>query len=230
MIRTIAAALMIAIQVAVLLAKDEPHHHLAYEDASLRVLRVHVAGHDTTFLHRHDPDYLWVSIGNSDITNAKPGSADAIVRTPNLGVHFSAGHFDHVARNRLATSFDNITVELLQSQTNAKNRCELVVADQPTRCPAVVTHGGVTTKPLFETDQMAVSMVSLAPQGLATTAAGQAPQWVIAIDTLQTKGQLALDGNAKWTNGVFRPVPKSAWQLRNRGLSTARVLILTAKR
>jgi len=40
------------------LARNEPHHHLAYQDSTLRVLRVRVPAHDTTLLHEHDPDYL----------------------------------------------------------------------------------------------------------------------------------------------------------------------------
>src|SRR6478609_1358274 len=90
------AALIVAQSAAaqtVLPTQKEPHHHLAYEDSSIRVLRVHVAPHDTTLLHQHDPDYLWISIGNSDIVNAKVGSPDAIVRSPNLSVHFSPGKF-----------------------------------------------------------------------------------------------------------------------------------------
>jgi hypothetical protein len=52
------------------LAIREPHHHLVYEDSSLRVLRVRVPARDTTLLHEHDPDYFWISLGVSTLIYA----------------------------------------------------------------------------------------------------------------------------------------------------------------
>src|SRR5580765_4089854 len=66
------------------LAKNEPHHHLVYEDAELRVLRVRVPAHDTTLLHEHDPDYFWVALGNSSVVNARLGSPDATIASRDL--------------------------------------------------------------------------------------------------------------------------------------------------
>src|SRR5947199_169211 len=59
----------------------EPHHHLAYEDGTLRVLRVRVPSHDTTLLHEHGPDYFWVALGPSEVVNAKPGVPDAVIKS-----------------------------------------------------------------------------------------------------------------------------------------------------
>src|SRR3954470_20379170 len=98
------------------LAKREPHHHLAYEDSVVRVLRVRVPAHDTTLLHEHDPDYFWIALGPSEVINAKPGLPDATITSPDLSVHYTPGKFAHVARNPGDTPFDNITVELLEPQ------------------------------------------------------------------------------------------------------------------
>src|SRR6476660_2403896 len=80
------------------LAKNEPHHHLAYQDDVLRVLRVRVAPHDTTLLHEHDPDYFWIALGASTVTNAKLGSPDATISSTDLSMHYTPGKFAHVAR------------------------------------------------------------------------------------------------------------------------------------
>src|SRR5262245_14981999 len=77
------------------LAKNEPHHHLAYEDDVLRVLRVHVAPHDTTLLHEHDADYIWIAIGASTIVNAKLGAPDATISSKDLTIHYTPGKFAH---------------------------------------------------------------------------------------------------------------------------------------
>ncbi len=104
------------------LAKNEPHHHLAYEDEVLRVLRVHVAPHDTTLLHEHGPDYIWIALGASTIVNAKLGAPDTTISSKDLTIHYTPGMFAHVARNLTTRPFDNITVELLQPQTNPVDR------------------------------------------------------------------------------------------------------------
>src|SRR5690349_12596279 len=116
------------------LAKKEPHHHLAYEDSTLRVLRVRVPAHDTTLLHEHDPDYFWIALGASTVTNAKLGAPDATIASADLSIHYTAGNFAHVARNPGGVAFDNITVELLEPQTGVRNLCEAALADKPLDC------------------------------------------------------------------------------------------------
>src|SRR5689334_827587 len=116
------------------LAKNEPHHHLAYQDSTLRVLRVRVPAHDTTLLHEHDPDYFWIALGASTVVNAKLGSPDATIASSDLSIHYTPGNFAHVARNPGTVPFDNITVELLEPQTAVRNLCEPAVADKPLDC------------------------------------------------------------------------------------------------
>src|SRR5215467_3914373 len=106
------------------LAKREPHHHLVYEDSTIRVLRVRVPPHDTTLLHEHDPDYFWISLGPSTLINVRPGTPDASVSSADLAFHYAVGPFAHIARNPGSAPFDNITVELLEPQTHVHNLCE----------------------------------------------------------------------------------------------------------
>src|SRR5512146_1374189 len=105
------------------LAKREPHHHLAFEDATIRVLRVRVPPHDSTLLHEHDADYFWIALGASEFVNARLGAPDAMARSADLAVHYAPGKFAHVARNPGASPFDNLTVELLGAQTGVRNLC-----------------------------------------------------------------------------------------------------------
>src|SRR4051812_29287137 len=84
---------------AQVIAMREPHHHRVFEDATMRVLRVHVPAHDTTMLHQHDPDYFWISLGQSTIINVKPGVPEATVTSADLSMHYTPGKFAHVARN-----------------------------------------------------------------------------------------------------------------------------------
>ena len=203
------------------LAKHEPHHHLAFEDATLRVLRVRVAPHDTTLLHEHDPDYFWVALGASTVVNAKPGIADATIASADRSVHYTPGKFAHVARNPGDAPFDNITVELLEPQTDVRNLCERALGDKPLDCPTTGRSSeyfvGGTEHPAFASDQIRVSLVTIAPGQSLRSSAVAKPAWVIALDTASTKHDLVTTGVAQWVGGALRSRVGQKWTVTNRG-------------
>ena len=212
------------------LAKNEPHHHLVYEDAALRVLRVRVPAHDTTLLHEHDPDYFWVALGNSNVVNAKLGSPDAAITSKDLSIHYSFGPFAHVARNPADVPFDNITVELLEPQKDVRNLCEASVAGKPLDCPARSKRArffeGATEHPSFATDRISVSLVTLPPGSSLRPTARTSQAWVIALDTTDAMTKLVIGGSPNWRGGVFRSAPGSAWAIANHSRSPVRVVTI----
>lgn len=208
------------------LAKREPHHHLVYEDSTLRVLRVRVPGHDTTLLHEHDPDYFWIALGKSTVINAKPGLPDATITSSDLSVHYTPGKFAHVARNPGDAPFDNITVELLEPQRNVRNACEAAIADQPLDCPARATpafFSGATERPAFATDRLRASLVNIAPGGVLRATERAKRVWIIALDSADANRGLVIDGTPKWVGGVFQ-AQSARWTVRNRGRAPIRVI------
>lgn len=211
------------------LAHREPHHHLTYEDSTIRVLRVRVAPHDTTLLHEHDPDYFWISLGASTLVNARPGAPDATVTSADLAIHYAAGHFAHVARNPGESPFDNITVELLEPQGTVRNGCEPAVAGQPLDCPsggATGTLTGGAERLAFSTARLRVSLVAI-PAGSTLRSTGVASRvWVIALDTLDAGRQLRLDGGATWVGGVATGERGRRWGVRNVGSGGVKVLVV----
>ncbi len=210
-----------------MLAKREPHHHLVYEDSSLRVLRVRVPAHDTTLLHEHDPDYFWIALGASTVVNAKPGVPDATISSRDLSIHYTPGHFAHVARNPGTTPFDNITVELLEPQTNVHNLCEPSLADKPLDCPAAAKgfFTGATEHPAFATSRLRVSLVSIAPGGVLRPASSGKATWLIALDTSDTKRGLVVEPEAAWVGGTARPRSQS-WGLENKSQRAISALVV----
>lgn len=205
-------------------ANREPHHHPVYEDASLRVLRVRVAPHDTTLLHEHDADYFWIALGASEIVNAKLGAPDAIVASRDRSIHYTPGHFAHVARNRGASPFDNITVELLRAQTHVHNLCEPALANRPTTCGDSSAFQGAREHPAFATDQLRVSLATIAPRGTMRASAPMRGVWVIALDTLDARSALVVQGEGAWHGGVYHP-STSNWAVRNAASRPIDVLI-----
>jgi hypothetical protein len=212
------------------LAKREPHHHLAYEDSSLRVLRVRVPAHDTTLLHEHDPDYFWIALGASTVVNAKLGVPDATISSPDLSVHYTPGHFAHVARNPGTTPFDNITVELLEAQANVRNLCEPVVADKSLDCPPGPKASvlGATEHPAFETSRLRVGLATIEPGAVLRPASPARRTWVIALDTADARRSLAMDGSS-WVGGTFRSTPGKSWSVKNQGRAPIRVITVVQR-
>ena len=210
------------------LAKNEPHHHFAYEDGMIRVLRVNVPAGDTTFVHEHKVDYVWVSIGPSTLINAKQGAADEKVEFKPLDVHYTAGGFAHAVRNIGRTPFDNVTVELLGRQTNARNYCELAVDGKPLDCKTPLTTTGVSVKPAVGTDQLRASMVTLQP-GRAIPLDVKSKSWVIAIDTTDVKRGLAIVSGEKWKGGVAA-LTTGERVVRNASARVVNLLVIATER
>src|SRR5215467_3444478 len=77
----------------------EPHHHLSLENEYVRVFKVEVSPHTATLMHRHRHDYLFVTLGDSHVSNEVEGKAPVDLRLPDGETHFSAGNFAHIARN-----------------------------------------------------------------------------------------------------------------------------------
>jgi len=211
------------------LAQHEPHHHLVYEDSTIRVLRVRVPPRDTTLLHEHDPDYFWVALGASTLVNVRPGVPDATVTSTDLAVHYSFGKFAHIARNPGATPFDNITVELLEPQTGVRNLCEAAVADTPLDCRRSSVgrkagFSGATEHPALATDQLTVSLEAIEPGATMRPTAAAKTTWVIALDSADTRQKLAVSGGPRWVGGTFRATSGRAWAVSNMSDGLIRVI------
>jgi len=226
----LATASVARAQTHAVIAKAEPHHHLAFEDGTIRVLRVRVGAHDTTLLHQHDADYFWISLGASTIVNAKPGIPDATVTSDDLSIHFTPGKFAHVARNPGTTPFDNITVELLKPQTGVRPLCD-AVSSGALDCPATSDRAskvllGATEHPSFQTNEVRVSLVTIEPGKTLKPGDPKRPAWIIALDTLDARADgksLAVDSGGRWVGGTFHP-SSPAWSLTNHSAHAVRAI------
>src|SRR6185312_6508799 len=90
----------------------EPSHHFVLENDFVRVFDVVVAPHAATLMHRHDRDYMFVVLGDSDISNERMNEKPVRLTLKDGDVRYSKGGFAHIARNMADTPFHNITIEL----------------------------------------------------------------------------------------------------------------------
>jgi hypothetical protein len=165
----------------------EPHHHLIYTGERLRVFRVEVPAHSATLIHEHAVDYFWIAVGPSEFVNAAVGKPEVKVVATDGSVHFTRGGFAHLARVDGAQPFSNVTFELPQTQTNPRNLCEAVLPDQPTDCDAATKRSaalfsGADIRPAFETDQVRVTLITIAPRGRLELARHVHAPILVAVD------------------------------------------------
>lgn len=166
---------------------SEPHHHLVFTGDKIRVFRVEVPAHSSTLIHEHVVDYFWIAVGASDYVNAAVGKPEAAVSAADGSVHYTKGGFAHAARIDGARPFRNVTLELPQAQTNVHNLCEAVLADQPLDCEpatkraAELFSGGIV-RPEFETDQVRVTLLTLASNEAIDFAKHKRAPMLVAVD------------------------------------------------
>src|SRR4051812_33885319 len=134
----------------------EPVHHLAVDNEQVRVFQVEVAPHASTLLHRHGHDYLFVTLGESHISNEVLGKPPVELKLSDGETRFTPGNFAHVARNLSDQPFRNVTVELMQDEK---------LRDAPSPWPegGDQEFPGGRIKVLFVRDGARVSAVELEP-------------------------------------------------------------------
>jgi len=93
---------------------QEPSHHLTISNRYVRVFEVEVPPHAETLYHQHDYDYLFVSIGDADITSTRLHEQPVALKLRDGQVEFSKGPFAHKATNLGDGPFRNVTIELLE--------------------------------------------------------------------------------------------------------------------
>lgn len=97
--------------VAVPISK-EGHHHLVLENEYVRVYSVEVPPHSETLVHQHDLDYVFVTLGDSDVENIRVGEKPVSLQLKDGEVRFTKGGFAHKAVNNSDQPFRNVTIEL----------------------------------------------------------------------------------------------------------------------
>lgn len=92
----------------------EPHHHLVLKNKVVRVFSVEVPPQASTLMHRHKSDYVFVTLGDSEIRNLRQGEKPVDLRLKDGDVRFTKGGFAHIARNLADMPFRNVTIEVLK--------------------------------------------------------------------------------------------------------------------
>jgi quercetin dioxygenase-like cupin family protein len=201
---------------------SEPRHHLVFENEYVRVFDVTVEPKTSTLVHRHNHDYLFVTLGDSDVASVRPGEQPVHLVLKDGETRFTPGNFAHAAINQSDKPFHNITIELLKPSTNVATCKESCSAP----CPGGSDACGSRAEQLITSDQWIVTSIN-SETGKFPAEAEKSPRLLIAVDNIGkinasqaigSNGQLgwaspyssvsfdvAKPGPAKYVSVSFRP-------------------------
>lgn len=185
----------------------EPHHHLVLENEQVRVWRAEVAPHDATLMHRHEHDYVFVSLGESDVENTVQGKPPATLKMHDGETRFSPGGFAHIARDLADTPFRALAVEFMQDQAAHKNP----PAKWDEERGLNVFTGG-TQHIMFVQDGVRVSEVEMQPGATLPSHHHSGPHLMVAVTDLDVRSDVEgqgpmpghlKSGDVKWLPGGY---------------------------
>jgi quercetin dioxygenase-like cupin family protein len=185
---------------------SEPNHHLVFENSYVRVFQVEAAPRSATLLHRHRHDYVFVSLGASEVSNEVEGKPPVTLKLQDGEARFTQGNFAHIVRNLANTPFRNVTIELLQDE-KAGSAPSKWGEDRGVQ----VLQGG-TKQVLFVKDGVRVSELELQIAGVEPRHRHSGPYLVVAVTDLTFRNELEgkpasniemKSGDVKWVEGGF---------------------------
>jgi quercetin dioxygenase-like cupin family protein len=184
----------------------EPSHHLALENEYVRVFKVEVAPHASTLMHRHNHDYVYVTIGDAHLSNEVEGKPPVDVKLSNGDTRFTPGNFAHIAKNLSDQPFRNVTIELMQDEKlrQASSHWAEEAGEK--------TFPGGRSKILFVKDGVRVSEVDLEPDATIPSHHHDGPHVLVAISDLDIRSDVDgkgpmpgkfKSGDVKWLLGGY---------------------------
>jgi len=204
----------------------ERNHQLTISNDYVRVFKVEVPPKTETLYHQHDYDYLYVVIGDADITsthlNEKPVSAK--MRDGEVG--FAKGGFAHKALNNGDEPFDNVTVELL------KGAGRVICGTKETRPCAGKGKNPGTTVLLLDTEKVSVRSFGVAANtSVGAAELGTGPAVVVPTGDMDVEVHksgavsygVILLGEPRWFGAGETRTIKNSW------LKDARLILIDFK-
>jgi quercetin dioxygenase-like cupin family protein len=190
---------------------------------------VTVAPKATTLIHRHNYDYLFVTLGDSDVVSARVGEKPAALQLKDGEVRYTPGNFAHAAINKSDRPFHNITIELLKPSSKVTNCAD--ACSEPAPCGVKEVDNCPTFVRRISSDQWKVSHVTLPPSAQLGKHTHTSPHLVVAVSDLDLTSQAeSASNNIKREPGGLAWVPAGVTHtLTNNSAKPARFITLEFK-
>ena len=188
----------------------EPHHHLTFENKSVRVFNVEVPPRADTLMHWHRHDYIYVTLGDTELINAVKDKPPVTVKLQDGETRFSPATFAHIARNVTDRPFRNVTVEILDDATLRNATPQWDASKNEDR--ALETFPGGTQQILFVKDGIRASEFELQPGAVVPKHHHTGPHLLVAVSDLDIRSDVEgmgpmpghfKSGDSKWLPGNY---------------------------
>jgi oxalate decarboxylase/phosphoglucose isomerase-like protein (cupin superfamily) len=186
----------------------EPHHHLTLENKYVRVYNVEVPPHTDTLMHWHRHDYIFVTLGPTEVVNAVKDKPPVTLKLQDGETRFSPAPFTHIARNLTDQPFRNVTIEIVDDDSLRHAVVHGDVRWDEDR--ALETLSGGTQQILFVKDGIRASETELQPGGILPLR-HTGPNLLVAVSEVhlhsaiegQSPGPVRLEsGEVTWLPGA----------------------------
>jgi len=205
----------------------EPHHHLTLENKSVRVFNVDLPPHSDTLMHWHRHDYIYVTLGATEVVNAVKDKPPVSIKLQDGETRFSPATFAHIARNLSDLPFRNVTIEILEDES-LRNATSPWDAKQNEDRALNILQGG-TQQILFVKDAIRVSEFELQPGGAVPMQHQTGPYLLVAVTGLDLRNDVPRHasvaahlrlGESKWLPPNYSP------RITNTGTKPAKFVTL----
>ena len=163
----------------------EPSHHRVLQNAYVRVFNVNIEPHKATKLHWHRHDYVFIALGEADVSSEVEGKPPVTLKLKAGDTHFTAGNFAHVTRSKSDKPFRHITVEFLKDVEARKSPPPAWDEERGMQ----ILNGG-TQDILFVKDGVRVSEILLQPGGTIPVHQHAGPHLLVAVSPLQLRSDI----------------------------------------
>lgn len=184
----------VAAQVEAVPITSEPAHHLVFQNEFTRVFFVEVPIGKQTLLHEHKNNYVFVTIGDSDVENMPQGKEPVHLELKDGDVRFVNAPLIHVAKNLANSPFKNVTIEILKPGEADEIPGEGSTCSHMTSRASGVTTGQCFSNPILNT-KVAVYRVRLDANSSFGAFRSANPHLVIALSGLELLAVSASKGN-----------------------------------
>jgi|ERR1022692_260775 quercetin dioxygenase-like cupin family protein len=188
----------------------EPHHHLTFENKSVRVFNVEVPPQASTLMHWHRHDYIYVTLGDTELINAVKDKPPITVKLQDGETRFSPSTFAHIARNVTDRPFRNVTIEILEDETLRNSAANGNVKWDEDRALEILQGG--TKQILFVKDGIRATEFELQPNGVVPKHHHTGPHLLVAVTDLDIRSDVEgmgpmpghfKSGDSKWLPGNY---------------------------
>ncbi len=174
----------------------EPHHHLTFENKSVRVFNVEVLPDTATLMHWHRHDYIYVTLGDVEIANQVKDKPPVTVNLKDGQTAFTPATFAHLVRDSSDQPFRNVTIEILEDESLRKSTPHW----DEDRGLDILANG--TKQILFVKDGIRVTEFELQPGAVVPKHHYAGPHLLVAINDLDLRANDLRShfksGDSKW--------------------------------